>query len=302
MTSPIVIEGLTKTFGSGKGITDVNLRVADGEVCGFLGPNGAGKSTTIRCLLGMYRPTRGTARVLGYDVTGRGADYRRDVGYLPGELELPETLSGGDVLARFGRMRGLTDTDYRDELVEQLGAELKSPIHTLSKGNKQKLGIVLAFMHRPKLLVLDEPTSGLDPLLQDQFDTMVREVAESGRTVLLSSHDLAEVQRVAHRVAIIRSGRIIVDDTVDALRATAPGSIEVEFSRDVDITALDELAGVTIRSRTPRHVVLTHTGPVAPVLSAIAPLEPDTISARPANLDELFLQLYGDTEGTHNGR
>ncbi|MGV9712206.1 ABC transporter ATP-binding protein [Gordonia sp. NPDC003424] len=292
MTPPIVIEHLTKTFGAGRGITDVGLTVEDGEVCGFLGPNGAGKSTTIRCLLGLYRPDGGRALVLGHDIAHRGAEYLRRVGYLPGELTLPGSLSGGDVLARFGRMRGLTDTTYRDELCERLGVELERPIRTLSKGNKQKLGIVLAFMHRPDLLVLDEPTSGLDPLLQDEFAALVGEFVEAGRAVLLSSHDLAEVQRLAHRVAIIRSGQIVVNDTVEALRANSPGSIELDFSHDVDVTMLGGLPGVTIRSASPRHVVLTQTGPVGPVLSAIASLDPDIITARPADLDELFLRVY----------
>ncbi len=289
---PVVVDHLTKTFGKGRGIADVSLTVEQGQVLGFLGPNGAGKSTTIRCLLGLYRPTSGRARVLGHDPANDDIDVLAQVGYLPGELRLPEALSGADILGRVRRIRGLRRTTYRDELVERFGVELGRPLKALSKGNKQKIGIVLAFMHRPRLLVLDEPTSGLDPLLQDEFDTLLRETAQDGRTVLLSSHDLDEVQRLARRVTIIRSGRIVVDDTVDALRARAPRTMELTFDHDVDPARLAAVPGATVRTATARHVTLTHTGPVAPVLTAVAELRPDTITAGPARLEELFLHLY----------
>lgn len=297
--APIVVEHLTKTFGQGRGITDVSLSVGRGQVFGFLGPNGAGKSTTIRCLLGLYRPTSGQARVLGQDpATGR-ASFLADVGYLPGELHLPEALTGADILARCGRMRGLRDMAYRDLLVERFRLELGRRVRTLSKGNKQKLGLVLAFMHRPQVLVLDEPTSGLDPLLQEEFAALLRETVEDGRTILLSSHDLDEVQRVVQRVAIIRSGRIVVNDTVAALRASAPRTIEVTFEQNVDTGPLAAVPGVTVLASSARHVTLTHTGPVGPVLTVVARLQPDTITARPANLEELFMQLYGETTHAH---
>jgi ABC-2 type transport system ATP-binding protein len=292
---PIVAQHLTKTFGDDLGISDVNLVVDPGQVFGFLGPNGAGKSTTIRCLLGLYRPSRGLARVLGQDPATGQAAFLTDVGYLPGELRLPERLTGAEVLATFRRMRRGHHTAYEDELVERFGAELTRPVVSLSKGNKQKLGLVLAFMHRPRLLVLDEPTSGLDPLLQDEFAALLRETVADGRTVLLSSHDLDEVQRVVQRLAIIRSGRIVVDDTVVALRASAPRTIELTFDHDVDARRLASVPGVTLHVTTARHVTLTHTGAAAPVLTAIAPLQPDTITARPADLEELFLRLYGGT-------
>ncbi|MET9198939.1 ABC transporter ATP-binding protein [Gordonia sp. NPDC003585] len=268
------------------------MTVAEGEVVGFLGPNGAGKSTTIRCLLGLYRPTSGTARILGADPQDSDRTLLADVGYLPGELSLPETLSGGDILHRFGRMRGMTDTSLRDTLVERLDVAIKPPINTLSKGNKQKIGIVAAFMHRPKLLVLDEPTSGLDPLLQELFAELIKEATDDGRTVLLSSHDLTEVKRLAKRVVIIRDGQIVVDDTVAAMEARAPGVIELDLDHAFDVTALASVPGVTVKSVTDRHVSLVHSGSVAAALTAIAAMEPTAIAARPAELDELFLQLY----------
>ncbi|MDQ2757261.1 MAG: ABC transporter ATP-binding protein [Actinomycetota bacterium] len=298
--APVVVDHLTKAFGKHRGVIDVSFTVEVGQVFGFLGPNGAGKSTSIRCLLGLYRPDGGRSRILGRDPS-TDADVLADVGYLPGELHLPERLTGEDVVGRFARMRGLRDTSYRDELVERLGAELTRPLHTLSKGNKQKLGLVLALMHRPRLLVLDEPTSGLDPLLQDEVATLLRETVADGRTVLLSSHDLDEVQRVVSRLVIIRSGRIVVDDTVEGLRATAPRTIDLTFDHDVDCGPLGLMPGVTLGTVTARHVTLTHTGPLAPVLDAVAALRPDTITARPADLDELFLRLYDELEEVQPG-
>lgn len=293
MTQPAIhTENLTKTFGTRRAITHVSLEVEPGQVFGFLGPNGAGKSTTIRCLLGLYRPTSGVVRTLGHNPSRGKARFLREVGYLPGELQLPETLTGADVLRRFTRMRGLRDTAFRDELVTRLGVETGRPIRTLSKGNKQKIGLVLAFMHRPRLLILDEPTSGLDPLLQGEFSALVREQATEGVTVLLSSHDLDEVQRTADRVAIIRDGRIVADDTVEALRANAPRTMEVSFDHPVDAARLLGLPGVTVTMAGPGRLSLTHTGPLAPVLTRLAELQPASLVARPADLDELFRGLY----------
>jgi ABC-2 type transport system ATP-binding protein len=296
--APPVIEThtLTRSFGPHRGIIEVDLRVEPGEVFGFLGPNGAGKSTTIRILMGLYHASSGTAQILGLDPLRDAVDVHRRTGYLPGELSVYPRVTGREILDRFGYARGLRDTRYRDELIERFGAEVDRPTQTLSKGNKQKLGIVLAFMHRPELLVLDEATSGLDPLLQQEFISLVRETAADGRTVFLSSHDLDEVQRVVHRLAIIREGRIVVTDTVDGLRQHAPRTIELVFDRDVDTAALTQLDGVQVTKADPRRLRLTITGPVAPVLRAIAPLDPIDLLARPADLDELFLDYYRSTD------
>ena len=290
MAPPVVATtALTRSFGSHRGIVDVDLRVERGEIFGFLGPNGAGKSTTIRILMGLYHASSGTSQVLGLDPRRDAVEVHRRTGYLPGELAVYPRLTGREILERLSSARGLRDTRYRDELVKRFGAEVDRPTQTLSKGNKQKLGIVLAFMHRPELLVLDEATSGLDPLLQQEFISLLRETAAEGRNVFLSSHDLDEVQRVVHRLAIIREGRIVVTDTVDGLRTRAPRTIELTFDRDTDTTALAQLDGVELDRTDPRSVRLTITGPVAPVLRAIAPLDPVDLLARPADLDELFL-------------
>ena len=204
--SAIDARGLTRTFGENRGIEEVSFAVERGEIFGFLGPNGAGKSTTIRILLGLMRPDRGRVTALGFDPIGERVELLRRVGYVPGELALPDALTGRKILEHFAHLRGMTDTSVRDELVERFGAEVDRKIGTLSKGNRQKLGIVAAFMHRPELIVLDEPTSGLDPLLQNEFIHLVRESAEKGATVFLSSHELDEVQRCVQRVSIIREG------------------------------------------------------------------------------------------------
>ncbi|MFF0814657.1 ABC transporter ATP-binding protein [Rhodococcus sp. NPDC003318] len=293
-TSIVEVDRLTRRFGPRRGVTDVSFTISPGEVFGFLGPNGAGKSTTIRLLLGLYRPTSGRMRVFDRDPTRDGVEINRRIGYLPGELALYPKLTGAQHLDRFARIRGLSDRSYRGELVRRFGAELDQPVRTLSKGNRQKLGIVLAFMHRPELLVLDEPTSGLDPLMQDEFARLVRDTVDEGRTVLLSSHDLDEVQRLADRVAIIKEGRIIVTDTVDGLRRSAPRTVELWFDRPVDLTDFDRLDGVAVRGREDGHLTLSVTGPVSELLSTAGRLGAVDVSARRADLDELFLGFYRD--------
>lgn len=285
---------LTKTFGAQRGIDAVDLAVEPAQIYGFLGPNGAGKSTTIRILMGLYRPSRGTARVLGHDCQADSVAVHRRTGYLPGELALPAALTGREVLTRFARVRGMRDTTYRDALIERFGAELDRPIRALSKGNRQKIGLVAAFMHRPELLVLDEPTSGLDPLLQEEFSALLRETADEGRTVLLSSHDLAEVQRVVHRLSIIKQGKIIISGTVDELRAHAPRTFEVTFGEPVTADRFDGLEGLQAVELAPNRLRLLVRGPIAPCLKAVAALDPIDLQARPVDLDELFLSYYRD--------
>jgi ABC-2 type transport system ATP-binding protein len=287
---------LTKTFGARRGIDSVDLAVEPAQIYGFLGPNGAGKSTTIRILMGLYRPSHGTARILGHDCRTESVAINRRTGYLPGELALPTALTGEEVLTRLARVRGTADTTYRDLLVERFAAELDRPIRALSKGNRQKIGLIAAFMHRPELLILDEPTSGLDPLLQEEFSDLLRETADDGRTVLLSSHDLAEVQRVVHRLSIIKEGKIIVSGTVDELRAHAPRTLEVSFDRAVAVDRFRGLDGLQVTELAPNRFRLLVSGPIAPCLKTIADLDPIDLEARPADLDELFLSYYRDVD------
>jgi ABC-2 type transport system ATP-binding protein len=214
------------------------------------------------------------------------------VGYLPGELALYPRLTGRQHVDRFARARRLENLSYRDKLVERFSVELDRPVRTLSKGNRQKIGLVLAFMHQPDLLILDEPTSGLDPLLQDEFQTLIRETVAEGRTVFLSSHELDEVQRLVDRVAIIKNGRLVVTDTVDGLRQAAPRTIEFRFAVNADPTRFEGLDGVHVVRCAEGRLTLSVTGPIAPLLRMAAELNPLEVTARPADLDELFLTYY----------
>jgi ABC-2 type transport system ATP-binding protein len=231
--APIEAQGLVRRFGDVTAVAGVDLVVSEGEVFGFLGPNGAGKSTTIRLLLGLYRPTSGRMRVFDHDPSRDSVPVLRRVGYLPGELALHPKLTGAQHLERLARIRGMTDVSYRDELVRRFGAQLDQPVRALSKGNRQKIGLVLAFMHRPELLVLDEPTSGLDPIQIAEIRELIRRLAaEEGRTVILSTHILAEVEAICQRVLLIAYGQLRLDTTLDALRTQ--GSLEQVFVREVE--------------------------------------------------------------------
>ncbi len=241
--------GLSKTYGSGvRALAGIDLRVERGEVFGFLGPNGAGKSTTIRLLLDLIRPTEGRAAVLGFDTRRDSVEVRRHVGYVPGDLRLYDRLTPKENLESLARLRGDGDPSLLPTLIERFDLPLDRPIRELSRGNRQKVGIVQAFMHRPEVLILDEPTSGLDPLLQGEFRELVRETAQEGRTVFLSSHTLDEVQQVADRVGIIRAGRLIDVDQVAALRARSIRHVTLVFAEPVDPAPFAALPDVRVQS------------------------------------------------------
>src|SRR5262249_43437515 len=202
MAAILETTNLTKSYGSSRGIIDLTFAVPEGEVFGFLGPNGAGKTTTIRVLMALLRTDSGTARIAGLDCWDRSVEIKRLVGYLPGELALDQNLTGGQILEYFGHLRGGVDQAYLKQLVDRLGLDPTRKFRQYSSGNKRKIGLIQAFMHRPRLLMLDEPTNGLDPLNQQEFDAMVREVRDDGRTVFLSSHILSEVEQICTRVGI----------------------------------------------------------------------------------------------------
>ncbi len=294
MTAVVSVEGLTKSFGTKRGIDGLSFDVTEGEIFGFLGPNGAGKSTTIRLLTGLCHPTSGRATVLGLDPQADSVIIHRRIGYLPGELALYPRLTGQQHIDFIARVRGLRDLTFVRELVERFDVDLERPTRTLSRGNRQKIGIVLAVMHRPELLILDEPTSGLDPLKQTEFEKFLQEVVAQGATVFLSSHELAEVQRVVDRVAIIKDGRLVVTDTVEGLRRRAPRTVEFSFARPVDPKPFASIPGVHVVTATGQRITLAFRGAVAPVLRVAAALEPVDVIAHPADLDELFLTFYRD--------
>ncbi len=294
MMAAIETSGLTKTFGRTRAVASLDLRVEAGEVFSFLGPNGAGKTTTIRMLLALHRPSSGRAAVLGLDPAADSIAIHRRTGYLPGELALYPRMTGQRHIDWFARARGVADLSLARELTGRFRAVLDRPARELSTGNRQKIGLILAFMARPELLVLDEPTTGLDPLMQHEFERLVRETAAEGRTVFLSSHELDEVQRLADRVAIIKDGRLITTQTVDALRASAPRTMQVTFRRPVNPAVFAGLAGATVTASDGSRLDLEVTGPIGPLLRLIADHDPADLTSRHADLDELFLGFYRD--------
>jgi ABC-2 type transport system ATP-binding protein len=291
----ITTEGLTKDFGHGHGVFALDLEVERGEIFGFLGPNGAGKSTTMRMLLDLIRPTSGTASVLGLDTRRDGVELRQLVGFLPGDFELYPKLTGEQVLDFFAALRGGVDRRARDQLVERFEAPLDRPVDELSTGNRQKLGLVQAFMHRPECLILDEPIAGLDPLVQHSFHELLAEVASEGRTVFLSSHTLSEIERVTRRLAIPRRGRLVVVDTVENLRRVARQRLEIEFTGPApSADVLRAIPGVQEVHVDGARFTVSFTGAADPLVKALARFDVQALRSRDADLEEVFLRFYRD--------
>jgi ABC-2 type transport system ATP-binding protein len=294
----IGITGLTKDYGRGHGLFGLDLAVRHGEILGFLGPNGAGKSTTMRLLLDLIKPTSGSATLLGLDSRADSLEIRRRVGYLPGELALHPRLSGTAMLDYLADLRGGIDRRIRDALAERFDADLGRPIGELSTGNHQKLGLIQAFMHEPELLILDEPIAGLDPLVQQHFHALLRDVAAEGRTVLLSSHTLSEVERVADRVAILRRGQLVVVDSLEGLRDVAVRRLEIEFAGVAPrAEELRVVPGVREIAGEGAHFVVAFEGSADALVKAIAKYEVRSIRSRDDDLEEIFLRYYRDREG-----
>jgi ABC-2 type transport system ATP-binding protein len=290
-------EGLTKHYGDLQALVDLNLDINGGEIFGFLGPNGAGKTTTIRTLLDEIRPTAGTATILGLDTHKKAVEIRQYIGYLPGDLALYPNLTGRDTLTYFANLRRGVDWSYVDRLAERLSADLSKKVGNLSSGNRQKVGLIQAFMNRPKVLILDEPSSGLDPLVQHEFQTMLREVAGQGNAVFLSSHTLSEVQHVADRVGIIRHGRLATVETVSELRSKAIRRIELDFEGPVDAKFFEKIAGVRDVTVEDRRVSLSYEGKMEEMLRAVMDrYELLDIHTQEADLEEIFLAYYREAE------
>jgi len=293
MTSVIRTEKLTKYYGSHRGIVDVDLAVEKGEVFGFLGPNGAGKTTTIRVLLDLIRPSSGKAYVFDIESSADPVAIHRRIGYLPGEFTLYDRLTGLQTLEYFGNLRGGVDRAYQSSLIERFDLDPSRRYREYSKGNKQKVGLVAALQHRPELLILDEPTAGLDPLVQQTFFSLLREAVAEERTVFLSSHILSEAERSCDRVAIIREGRIVRVDRVDALRDLAHHQVELRFAGDPPAGAFATNAGgrdVQVEDHLLRLRVL---GAITPVVQAAARLGVTDFLSREPSLEETFLAQYG---------
>lgn len=293
----IAATGLSKDYGSGRGLFALDLEVEPGEIFGFLGPNGAGKSTTMRLLLDLIRPTSGSARVLGLDTRTESLEIRRRVGFLPGDLALHPKLTGRAMLDHLAQLRGGVDPRVRDSLAERFDADLDRPIRQLSTGNRQKLGLIQAFMHEPELLILDEPIAGLDPLVQQSFHAFLGEVSAEGRTVFLSSHTLSEVERVTHRLAILRRGRLVVVDSLENLRRVAVQRLEIEFGDDVDPAEFRALPGVADVEASGGTLTIGFEGSADAVVKAAAAHEVVAIRPREGDLEDIFLRYFRETPG-----
>ena len=290
----IRVTGLVKRYGTVEAVRGIDLEVRSGEVFGFVGPNGAGKSTTIRCLLDLIRPTSGSIEVLGLDPRRDGVGVRRRIGYVPGELRLPERMSSRQLVSSIGRLRGGVDEGRLAAIADRLQVDLDRPMRDLSSGNRRKVALVVAFVPRPELLILDEPTSGLDPLMQHVFLAMVAEARDAGATVFLSSHVLSEVQRAADRVAVLRAGRIVTQGTVDQLRGRARQRIEVWFGEDIADAELRAIPGLEEPIVEGRRLAATLSGPVDPVLAVLARHRVVSLVVEEPNLEDAFLDLYAD--------
>jgi ABC-2 type transport system ATP-binding protein len=288
----IETERLTKFYGSRRGVEEITIAVEQGEVFGFLGPNGAGKTTTIRALLDLLHPTSGSARIFGLDSRSESVAIRARLGNLPGDFGYGKLATGREAVSLLARLRGLSGIGRAAELAERFRADLERPMGQLSRGNRQKIGLILAVFHRPDLLILDEPTSGLDPLMQEEFLALVREERERGCAVFLSSHELDEVERVCDRVGIIREGRLVAVERVSELLGKTPRRVSVQFAERVDPAALRELPGVSDLEAAGERVRFRFAGEIDPLLKAIARHTLlDLELARPT-LEEVFLTYY----------
>ena len=290
----ISTSGLTKDFGLGRGVFDLDLRVAQGEVFGFIGPNGAGKTTTIRLLMDLLRADRGSARVFGLDTRAQSLAVKRLVGYLPGELPQLGGLRGREILGLLAAMRGVDCRGRARELAERFALDLDRPYRELSHGNKQKILLLQAFMHAPRLLILDEPTLGLDPLLQQEFRVLLDETVARGATVFLSSHVLSEVEQVCHRIAFITAGRIARAGSLAELRALRIHRVEVALGRPVERSVLARVPGVSDIALEDGHVRCSVQGSIAPLLTSLEPNDIQELDSRELTLEELFLAEYGN--------
>jgi ABC-type multidrug transport system ATPase subunit len=302
MAAIIAVNDLTKSYGRSRGVTHVTFNVDEGSVFGFLGPNGAGKTTTIRVLMGLLHPTSGQASVGGLDCWTQSVEVKKLVGYLPGELSLDPNLTGGQILEYFANLRGGVDKAYAESLIARLELDTTKRFREYSRGNKQKVGLVQAFMHKPKLLILDEPTSGLDPLNQQEFNKMVAETRADGRTIFLSSHILPEVEQVCDRVGIIREGELVRLDAVSALKDLRHHEVEIVFAGPAPVDAFQSLPNVTsaVAEDGGNVARLALQGDLGEVLRVAVANGAVNLTTHEPSLEDIFLRYYDGSQSTQN--
>jgi ABC-2 type transport system ATP-binding protein len=289
----IVIENLVKSYGQVPAVRGISMRIDRGEIFGFLGPNGAGKTTTIRCMLDVIRPSGGSIRVLGLDAQVDAHALHQHIGYLPGDVRLPGRMTGKQVIDYFASLQG-REPVLLSQLVERFDVELKRPLKGYSKGMRQKIGVVLAFMCDPDVLILDEPTSGLDPLLQRVFNDFLLEEQARGKTIFMSSHIMSDVEKVCQRVAVIRSGELITLEAVEALREKSGQQVTVEFADAAAISAeeLERIPGVSAVRETNGIYHFNISGSMDRLIKALSQYEVVRLTSQEAPLEEVFLKFY----------
>ena len=292
MNNAIKIENLTKYYGKFKALSSLNIHVKSGEIYAFIGPNGSGKTTTIRILLGMLNPTEGSVEVLGKTPTQNNIDLFHDIGYLPGELSTYDHLTGKELLTFFGNLKKVNDWAYIDSIVERLKYDPAKKIKNLSKGNKQKLGLILAFMHKPKLLVLDEPTSGLDPLMQQLTINLIKETKQNGTTTFLSSHIFSEIEKVAEIVGFIKEGKLIIQDDLNTLKSNAVKTLSIQFKTSIPDDLFKNIENVDIVESKENTIKLNITGSIDSVIKKSSQFEIVDIISHETSLENLFMNYY----------
>jgi ABC-2 type transport system ATP-binding protein len=297
----IETEGLTKSYGGARGIEDISFAIEAGEVFALLGPNGAGKTTTIRTLLDLLHPTRGSARIFGMDSRRDSVAIRARLGNLPGDFGYGKEATGRQAVGLLARLRGMGGTGRAEELARRFRADLDRPLGELSRGNRQKVGLILAVFHEPELLILDEPTSGLDPLMQEEFLALVGEERERGRAVFISSHELDEVERVCDRVGIVREGRLIAVERIDDLLGKARRTITVELADPEGVESLRRLEGIEDLRVSDGRVSFRFAGELDPVVKALSRHHVVDVEAGRPTLEEVFLTYYRDREEDEEG-
>lgn len=296
MQSAIQTINLTKTYGKNRGIQNVNLDIRQGEIFGFLGPNGAGKSTTLRTMTGLMKPTSGHSLIMGIDPHQDPVAAMAKIGNLPTEFSLEDRVTGRRLLKHFAALRNVRDISFADEIAKRITADLDRPVRRLSRGNKQKIGIVLSLFHRPPVVILDEPTGGLDPLVQEQVMEILLEAREGGQTVMFSSHVLSEVERIADRVGIIREGEMIAVEDPHQLTAGAIRKVRIRFAEDAPVDTvqlIEKMDGVEKFAWRAPHLSFDYAGDAQLLINTLANDNIEMIDIERPTLEEIFLGYYG---------